>query len=515
MNKEKNHSVTPGKAPEALRLAARRIGIDTQHEAVVFVREDSYVRRSEGFAAHARVELHYGERTIIATLYEIKGEVIGRGEIGLSEAAWRRLGVSEGDAIAIAHPQPLESMSSVRRKIFGERLHDDEMKNILTDITAGRYSNIELSSFITACSACALEPDEVIGLTRAMVNVGERITWDHSPIVDKHSVGGLPGNRSTPIIVSIVACTGLTMPKTSSRAITSPSGTADSMETLAPVNLDLSRMRRVVEQEGGCIIWGGTVQLSPADDILIRVERALDIDSEGQLVASVLSKKIAAGSTHVILDMPVGPTAKVRSEKSARMLTQSLTDVATAFGLKVRTLVADGRQPVGRGIGPALEARDVLAVLQNEASAPKDLRARSLALSGGLIELAGKAASGQGSAMAAEILADGRAWAKFQRICAAQGGMRTPPHSRHQRPIAANAAGTVLEINNRRLARIAKLAGAPDAKAAGLELHVRLGDRVESGQPLFTVHADTPGEFAYALDYTANIVGDVIRIGAP
>ncbi len=514
MTKKKAPSTACDSQPDVLCLTARRIGIDTQHEAVVFVREDSYVRRSEGFAAHARVELCHGGHTVIATLYEIAGEILSQGEIGLSEAAWRRLGAKDGDMIAIAHPQPLESMSSVRRKIFGERLGDGELKNILADITAGRYSDIQLSSFITACSARVLEPDEVIGLTRAMVEVGERLAWERSPIADKHSVGGLPGNRTTPIIVPIVTCAGLIMPKTSSRAITSPSGTADTMETLAPVDLDLSRMRRVVEQEGGCIAWGGTVRLSPADDILIRVERALDLDSEGQLVASVLSKKIAAGATHVILDMPVGPTAKVRSEKSARAITQSLADVAVAFGLKVHTVVTDGRQPVGRGIGPALEAHDVLAVLQNVSNAPQDLRERALALAGGLIELVGKAAPGHGIAMATEILADGRAWAKFQRICSAQGGMRTPPRSRHQRPIVSTNAGTVLDIDNRRLARIAKLAGAPDAKAAGLELHVRLGDRVENGQPLFTVHAETPGEFAYALDYTKNSATDAIRIGA-
>jgi thymidine phosphorylase len=359
-----------------------------------------------------------------------------------------------------------------------------------------------------------LTRDEIIGLTRAMIDVGERLAWKHHPIADKHSVGGLPGNRTTPIIVPIVACAGLTIPKTSSRAITSPSGTADTMETLAPVNLSLAKMRKVVEQEGGCIAWGGTVKLSPADDILIRVERALDIDSEGQLVASVLSKKVAAGATHVIIDIPVGATAKVRSQKSAHMLSDSLADVARAFGVEARAVISDGSQPVGRGIGPSLEAHDVLAVLKNESGAPADLRERALALAGGLIELAGKAKAGEGVAMATGILTDGRAWQKFQRICEAQGGMRTPTHARHHRPIVAARDGKISDIDNRRLARIAKLAGAPDSKAAGLELHVRLGDRVRKGEPLFTLHAETPGEFNYALDYTANKAPDVITIGA-
>jgi thymidine phosphorylase len=272
---------------------------------------------------------------------------------------------------------------------------------------------------------------------------------------------------------------------------------------MAPVELDTAEIHRVVEQEGGCIAWGGAVKLSPADDILIRIERALDLDSEGQMIASVLSKKIAAGSTHVVLDMPVGPTAKVRSTESAQALSAGLTAVAEAFGMRTRIAVGDGRQPIGRGIGPALEANDVLAVLQGAKDAPADLRARAVSLAGALIELGGVAPAGGGEALASQTLDDGRAWTKFQRICEAQGGMRNPPVSTHRRPLVARRAGLILDVDNRKIAKLAKLAGAPEAKAAGVELHVRLGDFVADGQPLCTVHADARGELAYALDYAA------------
>jgi thymidine phosphorylase len=321
--------------------------------------------------------------------------------------------------------------------------------------------------------------------------------------VDKHCAGGLPGNRTTPIVVAIVASLGLKMPKTSSRAITSPAGTADTMETMAPVELDTAAIRRVVEREGGCVVWGGAVNLSPADDILIRVERALDLDTEGQLIASVLSKKIAAGSTHLVIDLPVGPTAKVRSRETAEILSRGLVSVGETFGLHSRVVMTDGSQPVGRGIGPALEARDVLSVLQCETTAPRDLRGRAITLAGALLELAGTAPEAGGEAVATKALDDGRAWLKFQRICEAQGGMRTPPTSRLQQPLLAEQSGRVQAIDNRKIARLAKLAGAPDEKAAGVDLHVAVGDSVASGQPLCTVHADAAGELAYAFDYAA------------
>lgn len=484
-------------------LRARRLGLLTQDEAIVLMRSDCHVCRSEGLSARSRVLLKAGERQVIATLYQVDDGWIGREEAGLSEAAWTRLRARDGDPIIVSHPPPIESFADVRRRIYGGRLDERAFRAVIDDVVAGRYGDVQLAAFITACSTFPLDLPEITGLTRAMVDTGERLAWPAALVVDKHSVGGLPGNRTTPIVVAIVASLGLIMPKTSSRAITSPSGTADTMETLAPVDLDIAAIRRVVEMEGGCIAWGGAVRLAPADDVLIRVERAVDIDTEGQLIASVLSKKIAAGSTHVVLDAPVGPTAKVRTPEAAASLGAHMTAVAAAFGLNVRFLTSDGNQPVGRGIGPALEARDVLSVLTNAPDAPADLRARSLRLAGAVLELARAAPAGQGEAMAAAALADGRAWAKFQRICEAQGGMRKPPTADLKREWPAPHSGVVTHVNNRKLARLAKLAGAPDDKAAGVELHARLGEEVVAGRPLLTVHAVAPGELEYALDYAA------------
>ncbi len=492
-------------------LRARRMGIHSLQEALVFMRTDCHVCLSEGLSSHSRVLLKTDGHEIIATLYQVRPELLADGEAGLSEAAWLRLGLAEGAMVRISHPQPVDSLSDVRKRIYGHRLDDGGFRSIISDIVAGAYSDVQISSFITACAAFPLDEGETVSLTRVMVDVGERLTWDNAIVLDKHSVGGLPGNRTTPIVVAIVAAHGLTMPKTSSRAITSPAGTADTMETMAPVDLDIAMIRRVVEKESGCIAWGGAVRLSPADDILIQVERALDIDSEGQLVASVLSKKIAAGSNRLVLDVPVGSTAKVRTAQDAKVLASRLSDVASVFGLSTMIIVSDGSQPVGRGIGPALEARDVLSVLQRSPAAPEDLRQRACVLAGALLEMAGAVQTGQGAFIAAQTIDDGRAWKKFQAICEAQGGMRTPPMAKQTQPILASKAGYVDSIDNRRIARLAKLAGAPGSKAAGVQMHVRLGDKTIPGQPLCTVHADNTGELNYALGY-ASANTNIIRI---
>ncbi|MBS0578106.1 MAG: thymidine phosphorylase family protein [Proteobacteria bacterium] len=498
---------TPG-ARGALRL--RRLGIDTYQEAVVYMTRDCHVCRAEGFVAQSRVQVTLGTHHLIATVNVVSESLLGHGEASLSDSAWRALGAEDGALIQVSHPEPLESLSVLRSKVYNQRVELEGWREILADVVEGHYSELHLAALVTACAGDRLDLAETIALTQAMVEGGERLQWPCAQVVDKHSVGGLPGNRTTLIVVPIVAAAGLTIPKTSSRAITSPAGTADTMETLAPVDLTVEDMRRVVEREGGCIVWGGNVRLSPADDLLIRVERPLDFDSEGQMVASVLSKKIAAGATHILIDCPVGPTAKVRSGVTAQKLSERLEAVAQALGVYARVHVSDGSQPVGRGIGPALEARDVMAVLRCDVGAPLDLRERSLALAAEALQFAPGAKLADCREMARQLLDSGAALRKFEAICRAQGGLREPPRALLTRAMNADRAGTCVAIDNRHIARIAKLSGAPRAPSAGLELHVRVGQRVESQSPLYTIHAEAPGELEYAAGYAAQHSGIVI-----
>jgi len=493
-------------------LRLKRLDVDTHHQPIAFMRRDCHVCRAEGFNSQSRIQLKLNGVNVIATLDIVGNDWLEQGEVGVSESTWNLLHATEGDIVSITHPSPLESLAHVRAKIFRHTLNRTAFQAIIRDVTAGKFSDVQLAAFVTACTGDKLTLDEITDLTTAMVDAGERLQWQPSTVFDKHCVGGLPGNRTTPLVVAIVAANGLCIPKTSSRAITSPAGTADTMETLAPVTLDLPTIRRVVEREGGCIAWGGFVNLSPADDILIRVERALEIDSEGQLVASVLSKKKAAGATHVLIDIPIGATAKVRNKETGEALAEMLCTVGKRLGLFVKTHLSDGRQPVGWGIGPALEAKDLLSVFQNVRSASPDLREHALDLAGLLLEMGNAATAGKGRVLAEHTLNSGAAWRKFQAICEAQGGMRQPPTAAYTQPMCAIRDGYVQAIDNRVLSRIAKLAGAPASAAAGIQVIAKIGQWVHRGEPLFVLHAETQGELAYALDY-CHIHSDVYTLG--
>ena len=499
-------------APPRSQLALRRVAIDTWRENVAYLHRDCAVYRAEGFQALSKIEVRANGLRILATVNVVDDSaIVGCHELGLSEDAFAQLGVEPGYKVAVAQAEPPESMGALFRKIAGERLGRADFRAIVRDIADHRYSKIELTAFVVACNRDELDREEVYFLSDAMVQTGQRLDWHAPQVVDKHCIGGIPGNRTSMLVVPIVAAYGMLCPKTSSRAITSPAGTADTMEVLAHVELPLEQLQAIVRDHYGCLAWGGTAQLSPADDVLISVERPLSIDSPGQMVASILSKKIAAGSNHVVLDIPVGPTAKVRTEDAAHRLGDRLTAVAARFGLAATCIRTDGNQPVGRGIGPALEAHDILAVLQNKSDAPADLRHRAAVLAGAALEIGGAAEPGAGYALALATLADGQAWTKFQRICQAQGGMREPPKALHIRPLTAARAGRIVQINNRKIAQLAKLAGAPEAKAAGVTMEVMLGADVGIGQPLLQLHADTAGELAYAMEYACRNP-DIIEI---
>ena len=482
-------------------LKYKHLGVSTQNDNIVFLKNDSEVCISEGFEALTRIRVSTDSNSIVASLNVVTSDLLLPDEIGLSTTAAEKLNVKNGDLVDVSHLETIRSLDHLRAKIYNHKLDYHAYQEIITDVVRGDYSNIHLSAFITACAGDRMDIDEIVDLTKAMISSGVQLKWNKDMVMDKHCIGGLPGNRTTPIIVSIITAFGLTMPKTSSRAITSSAGTADTMEVLTNVSLSPDEIKNVVDKEGGCFVWGDAARLSPADDILIKVEKALDIDSEGQLIASVLSKKAAAGSTHVIIDMPIGETAKVRSSKVADQLKSHIEIVSKEIGLKTTVVITDGKQPVGFGIGPVLEAIDVLSVLRREPNAPTDLKERALLLSGALLELSGKVKVGKGVKTATELLESGKAYTKFKSICLAQGRFSEPVIAKYSHQVLSDNEGTLIRIDNRKLAKLAKLSGAPEFKSSGIRLNVHLGNTIKKGQVLYTIYAEAEGELKYALNY--------------
>ncbi|MEH6474832.1 MAG: thymidine phosphorylase family protein [Sneathiella sp.] len=485
-------------------LLLKSVKIDTYPDNIAFLARHCEACRPEEFLALRKIDVIAGDKRIQASLLIVDDEnMVGLNELGLSEQAFRRLGLAEGAKVSIAPSRPPRSLEHLRSKIHGAALDREQITMIINDIVSHRYSEKEIAAFLVS-SAGFMTTDEMLALTEAMANVGHRLTWGEPNIVDKHCVGGVPGNRTSMIVVPIVAAHGLIIPKTSSRAITSSAGTADTMEVLSRVDLTVEEMQDVVKNCNGCIVWGGHVGLSPVDDILISVERPLSINTREQMVASIMSKKMSAGSTHLLIDIPVGRYAKVRSLDDAMRLRKLFEFVGDKVGLHVEVTVTDGSQPIGQGIGPVLEARDVMAVLACKPNAPLDLREKSLQIAGALLETDPNLRGGAGYETAKELLESGAALSSMERIIKYQGKVDTPyTLGTLTKDVLAPRRGIVSAIDCFCISRLARLAGAPFEKGAGIDLFKKIGDPVEQGEPLYRIYANFQSDYAFASEFAA------------
>jgi thymidine phosphorylase len=487
----------------------KHLPLDTLREHVIIIHERAVRTGKLGFNPLDRayvfgVDASGARREVTGVLNFCSDAILSPDEIGLSQEAFRDLGLPEGAAVNATLAVSPRSVDLVRAKLQGKRLDHAAFEAILSDVVALRYSRVELSMFVLACALRTLDLQELVDYTRAMISTGAQLSFDSGPIADKHCVGGIPGNRTTMIVVPILASMGVKIPKTSSRAITSPAGTADTMGAMAEVALTPARLREVVEKTGGCIAWGGALSLAPADDILITVERPMEVDTEAQMVASILAKKKTVGATHVLIDIPVGPTAKVRTLNAAERLGQVFRAVAEKIELRLEVLVTEARGPVGRGIGPRLEALDVLAVLRCEKDVPADLREKSLYLAARLLEMTGAVAPNRGYRAAQQALDSGAALKAFEQIVAAQGAKELPSQAPFSGTVEASQDGRIREIDCWEIARVAKRAGAPANTSSGVRLLKTVGDVVAGGEPIFELHAESEAQLEFARAYAVS-----------
>jgi AMP phosphorylase len=423
--------------------------------------------------------------------------------IGLYEETTEALGLKEDEKVNVQLAPLPESLFNIRAKLHGERLLEKDLVAIVKDVVERHLSTVEIAAFLTALSIHGLSTGETEALSRAMISTGKTIDFGVGPILDKHSVGGIPGDKTSMIVVPIVAAAGFTIPKTSSRAITSPAGTADRVETLCPVNLSIKEIKDVVAKTNGCLVWGGSLELAPADDLFIQVEYPLGIDP--MLLPSILSKKKAIGATHVAIDIPTGMGAKIKTRTEAYTLASDFVDLGKRLGLNIQCALTFGEQPLGCGIGPALEAREALDTLMG--GGPPDLREKAVSLAGILFEMVGVENSRD---TAEEMINSGKAIKKMREIIAAQGGNpnvkpKDLPVGPESAVVRSERAGKVLWLSTDDIVRIAREAGAPIEKGAGVVLHAKLGGTVHKDGVLFEIYAERSSKLASALELAGQL----------
>jgi len=437
----------------------------------------------------------------ISTIVDTAKTLVGKKEIAVSSELKERLSLTRGQKVDIDLSSNPKSLTLIKKKMNNKELSQKEISEIIFDITQNSLSDAEIALFISAMYDKGMNMKETIYLINAILNSGQKLKWKGGLVADKHSIGGIPGNRTTPLVVSICAAGGLIMPKSSSRAITTAAGTADVIETIAKVEFSMKELKKIVEKTGACLIWGGSLEIVPADEKIITIEKMLNIDPESQLLASIMSKKLALGANYILIDIPYGKTAKV-DKKKGNNLKRKFEYLGKYFKRKVHVVLTKGDEPIGNGIGPVLEILDILKILKRSENRALDLEKKSIFLAGQIFEMTKKAKKGQGIKLAKELLDSGKALKKFGEIIKAQGG--TLDHlkpAKFRKDIIAKKNIKIQEIDNKKINSLARISGSPLDKSAGLYLYGHIGDKINKGEKIITIYSESKSRLKESIHF--------------
>ena len=434
----------------------------------------------------------------------ITDTLVEEGQIGLPRNIWEKYKISQVDPLPVELKGQAESVQHIRKKILGGKLSYSEAYQIMDDIVKRKLTPVEMTYFAATSYNPGFDMDEIYYLTKAMVETGEKLDFSDitSMRLDKHSIGGIPAKGVTPIIVSMLSALGFYLPNTSSRAITSPAGTSDVLEVLMPVALDPEKIREVVLHERACMVWGGALNLAPADDILIQIEKPLHIESYDKFVISIMAKKIAMGITHQLIDVPYGKYAKVPYE-DVEKVKQMFKDIASRFDIKLTVYTRESFGADGQGIGPVLEARDILWILERDPKRPKGIENLAIDMASELLVLSGEYSKEAALVKLREVLETKKALEKFWKIAIAQGAeyrvkgddLEPGPYSKD---VFINKSGTIKGFDNRQIVRLTRALGAPYSKRAGIYLHYFVDEQVKAGDIVATLFAENINRLALA-----------------
>lgn len=446
-------------------------------------------------------------------ILDITDSMIDEDTIGIYKDATGITKLKTGDKVEVkVVPFPC-SVQHIVKKIRNNALTETEIKEIINDIVDDRLSDIEISAFLTAVTINGLNLDETTNVCKAMTATGNIIEFNVPQVLDKHSIGGING-RVSMIVTPIITSLGYVMPKTASRSISSAAGTADCMEVLADVSFDIKDIKKMVSTVGGMVAWNGKVDLCPADDKMIKIRHSLGLDPEGLVIASVLSKKKSVSATHLIIDIPIGPTVKVRNKEDGERWASKFSRICKEIGIKSKVVLTNGEVPCGKYFGAALEAKGALEVLENKYF--DNFAEKSCEIAGCLLELVERVEPGKGYELSKDTLKSGKALSKFKEIIKAQNGhifsSEEIQAATFKQDILVADGGKIVGMNVSNLTKIARTAGAPHDKLAGLILSKEVGDKINPKEVIFTIHANSQEKLKIATDLAKCIMTDTIKI---
>lgn len=481
-------------------LALKHIPVSSFDENIAYLNKDCSIYKIDNIKSLTRVEIHGGKTPVYAFLQIVEGnKIVKPNELGLNSEAFEKIGSPEGTKVSLSLATPAPSLAAVKRKVLGNVLSAKDYAMIVEDIANKRYSNADIAAFLVAVGSF-FTPSEVVDFTEVLA--GQKVLeWEREDIVVDYACIDEPvGGKTDLLTAAIVAAYGLPMPKIVFQSSNIGSSLINAMKVFAGVDLSLDDLKKQVWEKRAAVVSADMLDICPADKIITQIERQSGIYTMERNVASMIANKIAAGVTHLLVDIPVGVRAKIKNTSEAMRLRKLIEYVCDICNVKVDIAITDGSEPLGNGIGAVLEARDVMKILKNEDDAPEDLKEKSLFVAGRILEFDDKLRGGQGYLVARELLRTGKALEAWEQIVAAQGEREQEMLGHLTRDVVARKAGKVKRINANLMNKIAILAGAGQYFGAGIEMLKKCGDTVASGDVLYRIYSCNSNDFSLALN---------------
>jgi len=497
-------------------LRSKRLDIATEDALVFVLNADTAVKY--GLCAGDRVHMCWKDICVFGSI-DVTGTYVGYDEIGLYEDIWLKYGIPSNDMVTIDIISKTHAVEAIKKKLLGGVLSFKEINTIMHGIATRKLSTVEITYFAASSFSPGFNEQEIYYLTKAMAENGEELDFRYlkKKIVDKHSIGGIPAKGVTPVLVPILACFDLIVPNTSSRAITTPAGTSDILEVMMPVALSKEQIVKTVEKTGACLAWGGGIDLAPADDVLINIERPLHIEAYDKFIVSIMAKKVATGIEYMLVDLPVGKGTKIEHPEDVPIVAASFKKLGQLFDINVDIYERRPKGPDGYGVGPVLECVDLMRVFEQHPQRPLNIENTALDMAGRILEMTKTVPAGQGFNLAKEKLLNGEAKKKFWEIAFAQGATREMNSNDfilgdYKQTFRAVKSGTVKFISNKMVVLSARMLGAPFVKQAGIHFENLVGDKVEEGQVLFTLYATSQKRINLAKRYLEQELASMVEI---
>lgn len=493
----------------AFYLSSRKLDVRTGDIMVALINEVDASENGVGIGDKVALEIAGRKKLIIVTL-DITDTLVEEGEAGFYEDIWEKFNIKFGEVVKVKLIPPSEAVVSIRKKLLGGKLNYKEIFGIVKDISEDRLGKILTTYYAASGYSPGFDEEEMLYMTKAMAGTGDVLQFE-GIVADKHSIGGVAGKGITPLVVPIVACLdGIVLPNTSTRAITSASATTDMLEVIMPMSFSKEDLEAFILKGNSFMVWGGGLDLAPADDKIIQVQKPIGIESIDKFVASIVAKKIAQGVNYVVFDVPVGKGAKIHTEEEFKKVKSIFERVCSKFGINVIIHRRNVTGIDGNAVGPCLECREFLRIYERDERKSLQLEEDALKMAGDLIELCGKADKGGGYKLAREILESGDAFAKLREIIRLQGGNEQVSSNNLEIggitfECESTKEGVIGNISNKKVFTVCRAMGNPRIKEAGMYFHKKTGDKVKIGDRLVTLYATTDSR----LDLGKKVFDDV------